>query len=76
MLCDVQNKKYISELQDKYTYKSIVSQVWVLQLTLLCEQAQVLYDYVEKGSVYKTPDQTHSKSVAEFTQRLQKHQAA
>ena len=24
-LCDPQNKKYISELSDKYTYKSIIS---------------------------------------------------
>jgi hypothetical protein len=37
MLCEPSSKKYISELSDKYTYKSIVSQVWVLQLTLLAE---------------------------------------
>ena len=36
-LCDPQNKKYISELSDKYTYKSIISQVSVLTLTLFAE---------------------------------------
>ena len=29
-LCNPFNKKYIQELTDKYTYKSIVSQTWLL----------------------------------------------
>ena len=35
LLCEEWSKKFIAELQDKYTYKSIVSQVWVLQVMLL-----------------------------------------
>lgn len=53
VLCEPQNKKYIADLSDKYTYKSIVSQVWVLQQTLLAEQAQVLYEYTGMGFVMK-----------------------
>jgi hypothetical protein len=29
-LCNTQNKKYISDLNDKYTYKYIVSETWLL----------------------------------------------
>ena len=39
LLCEEWSKKFIAELQDKYTYKSIVSQVWVLQVMLLVQQA-------------------------------------
>lgn len=63
VLCEPSLKQYIKELSDKYTYKSIVSQIWVLQLTLLCEQAQVLYEFVEKGSVLKGPDPQHKANV-------------
>lgn len=38
-LCNRENKKYIFELNDKYTYKSIVSQTWLLQLSIWAEEA-------------------------------------
>ena len=44
-LCEETTVKHIRELSDKYTYKSIISQVSVLTLTLFARQAQVLYDY-------------------------------
>ena len=48
-LCHETTRECISELSDKQTLRSIVSQVWVLQMTLFTEQAQILYEFVEKG---------------------------
>lgn len=73
VLCEPTNKKYISDLSDKYTYKSIVSQVWVLQQTLLAEQAQVLYEFTGMGFVLKVDAPQHKKNIADFTAKLHSH---
>lgn len=52
LLCEERSKKFIAELQDKYTYKAIVSQVWVLQMTLLVQQAHVWSGFSKKGHIF------------------------
>lgn len=51
-LCLDSNKKYISELNDRYTYKSIVSQTWLLQLSIWAEEATQLFDFGNRMSLF------------------------
>jgi hypothetical protein len=51
-LCNPLNKRYISDLNDKYTYKSIVSQTWLLQLSLWAEEATQCFGFRNKMSLF------------------------
>lgn len=56
LLCDPINKKFIAEINDKYTYKSIVQQTWVLQLNLWADEAQQLFDFMQSMSIHVKND--------------------
>jgi hypothetical protein len=55
-LCNPFNKRYISDLNDKYTYKSIVSQTWLLQLSIWAEEASQLFGFRNKMSLFFKDD--------------------
>lgn len=73
MLCESDSNSRIEDLSDKYTFKSIVSRVWLLVFNLFTEQAQILYEYEALGKVCNKPDVQHTRNCELFVEKLNSH---